>query len=79
MNQDFLNEITSACKEDTRLRDILRRILSRDKYEIEDFKKKMNIYFIGRDSEEDLKSKRFFQFVLEASNAELVAKSIGII
>jgi hypothetical protein len=79
MNQDLLNEISAACKDDTRLREILRRILSMSNIEIDEFKKKMNIYYIGRDTEEDLKSKRFFQFVLEPSNAVEVAKSIGIL
>jgi hypothetical protein len=45
MNQDFLNEISAACKEDTRLREILRRILSMDKSEMEAFKKKNEYLF----------------------------------
>lgn len=79
MNQDLLSEISAACKDDTRLREILRRILFMNNIEMDEFKKKMNIYYIGRDTEEDLKSKRFFQFVLEPSNAVEVAKSIGIL
>ncbi len=79
MNQDLLNEISVACKEDNRLRDILRRVLSMNEKEIKEFKKKMNIYFIGRDTREDLEAKHFFSFILNDSNAEVVAQKIGII
>ncbi|MDN5360286.1 MAG: hypothetical protein PWQ84_1349 [Thermotogaceae bacterium] len=79
MNQDLLNEISVACKEDNRLRDILRRILSMNENEIKEFKKKMNVYFIGRDSQEDLEAKQFFSFILNDSNAKAVAQKIGII
>ena len=79
MNQDLLNEISVACKEDNRLRDILRRVLSMNEKEIKEFKKKMNIYFIGRDSQEDLEAKHFFSFILNDSNAKAVAQKIGII
>ena len=79
MHQDSLNEFSATCKEDIRLGEILRRILSMSDNEIDEFKKKMNIYYIGRDTEEDLKSKRFFQFALEPSNAVELAKSIGIL
>jgi len=79
MNQDLLNEISVACKEDNRLRDILRRVLSMNEVEIKEFKKKMNIYFIGKDTQEDLEAKHFFSFILNGSNAETVAEKIGII
>ena len=79
MNQDLLNEISAACREDNRLRDILRRVLSMNAEEITDFKKKMNIYFIGRDSQEDLEVKHFFSFILNDSNAKAVAQKLGII
>ena len=79
MNQDLLNEISVACKEDKRLRDILRRVLSMNEKEVKEFKKKMNIYFIGRDTQEDLEAKRFFSFILNDSNAKAVAQKIGII
>lgn len=79
MNQDLLNEISVACKEDNRLRDILRRVLSMNEVEIKAFKKKMNIYFIGKDSQEDLEAKHFFSFILDGSNAKAVAQKIGII
>ena len=79
MNQDLLNEISVACKEDKRLRDILRRVLSMNEKEIQAFKKKMNIYFIGKETREDLEAKRFFSFILNDSNAQAVAQKIGII
>lgn len=79
MNQDLLNEISVACKEDKRLREILRRVLSMNENEVKEFKKKMNIYFIGKDTQEDLKAKHFFSFILNGSNAEAVAQKIGII
>ena len=67
MNQDLLNEISAACREDNRLRDILRRVLSMNDKEIAEFKKKVNIYFIGRDTREDLEAKHFFGFILNIS------------
>ena len=79
MNQDLLNEISAACREDKRLRDILRRVLSMNEKEVKEFKKKMNIYFIGRDTQEDLEAKHFFSFILNDSNAKAVAQKIGII
>ena len=79
MNQDLLNEISVACKEDNRLRDILRRVLSMNEKEVKEFKKKMNIYFIGKDTQEDLEAKHFFSFILNDSNAKAVAQKIGII
>ena len=79
MNQDLLNEISVACREDNRLRDILRRVLSMNEKEVKEFKKKMNIYFIGRDSQEDLEAKHFFSFILNDSNAKAVAQKLGII
>jgi len=79
MNQDLLNEISVACKEDKRLRDILRRVLSMNEKDIQVFKKKMSIYFIGKETQEDLEAKRFFSFILNDSNAQAVAQKIGII
>ena len=79
MNQDLLNEISAACREDNRLRDILRRVLSMNEKEVKEFKKKMNVYFIGRDTQEDLEAKHFFSFILNDSNAKAVAQKIGII
>ena len=79
MNQDLLNEISVACREDKRLRDILRRVLSMNDKEMLEFKKKMNIYFIGRETPEDLEAKHFFSFILSDSNAKAVAEQIGII
>jgi len=70
MNQDLLNEISAACREDKRLRDILRRVLSMNDKEMLEFKKKMNIYFIGRYSQEDLEVKHFFSFILKNNGGE---------
>lgn len=79
MNQDMLNEISVACKEDKRLRDILGRVLSMSEKEVKDFKKKMNVYFIGRETQEDLEVKRFFSYILDGSNAKALAQRLGII
>jgi len=79
MNQDLLNEISAACRNDKRLREILRRVLSMDATEIGDFKKKMSVYFIGKESVEDLEAKKFFSFILDDSNALSVAREIGIL
>ena len=78
MKQDLLNDVSVACKEDKRLRDILRRILTMSIEEKKEFKKKMTIYFIGRDDDDDGTVKAFFQFVLDEGNAVKVAEKIGL-
>jgi len=78
MKQDLLNDISVACKEDKRLRDILRRILTMSEEEKRAFRKKMTIYFIGKDGEDDGTVKSFFQFVLEEDNAVKIAENIGL-
>jgi hypothetical protein len=60
-----LEEIVSACLIDGRIKEIVENITSMSKEKREEFKRKMNIYFAGRSSDEDVQVYRFYKIVLE--------------
>lgn len=74
-----MDEIITACQEDERLREILGRILSMGTKERQDFRRKMNLFFLGKDSPADAHSRSFFQTLLSSDNAENVGRKVGLI
>jgi len=79
MNEDLLDEIITACQEDERLREILGRILSMGTEERKDFRRKMNLFFLGKDNPADSQTRSFFQTLLTSDNAENVGRKVGLI
>jgi Tfp pilus assembly ATPase PilU len=69
-----LEEIVSACLVDERIREIVESIASMDEKRRMEFKRKMNIYFAGRTSDEDVQAYRFYKIVLE--NAEEIIRGV---
>jgi hypothetical protein len=76
--EEELNQISIACNEDERLREILGRILSFTEEEKKKFRQKMTVYFLGTETPEDIKTKQFFTILLEEDYALKVAKKAGI-
>jgi len=76
MNEEELNEIIIACIQDERLREILGRVLSMNEREKNDFRKKINLFFLDKTSHEDLQSKRFFNLITSDNNALLINNRI---
>jgi hypothetical protein len=69
-----LEEIVSACLIDGRIREIVENITLMSKEKREEFKRKMNIYFAGRASDNDVQAYRFYKIVLE--NAEEILEEV---
>lgn len=72
MNEEELNEITIACIQDERLRNILGRVLSMTEIEKDKFRKKISLFFLGKLSIEDLQVKKFFSIIAASDNAEII-------
>ncbi len=77
-SEEELNQIAIACIEDERLREILGRILSFTEEERDNFRQKMTLFFIGVDTDEDRKSKRFFSVLMEREYAAKIGKKVGV-
>lgn len=73
---DALNEIIKAANEDERIRSIIVRLFSMTDEEREDFKRKVMLYFIDKDSDIDVEAFKFFKIVLE--NLELIAERLNL-
>jgi len=76
MLPDALNEIIKAANEDERIRSIIVRLFSMTDEEREDFKRKVMLYFIDKDSDIDVEAFKFFKIVLE--NLELIAERLNL-
>lgn len=73
---DALNEIIKAANEDERIRSIIVQLFSMTDEEREDFKRKVMLYFIDKDSDIDVEAFKFFKIVLE--NLELIAERLNL-
>jgi len=79
MNEDKLNEISIACTEDERLREILGRILSMNEKELKEFKTKLTIFYLDKKEIDDIQAFEFFKVLLDSQNAFLVGRKVGLI
>ncbi|HNW45822.1 MAG TPA: hypothetical protein PLB79_09150 [Thermotogota bacterium] len=77
-SEEELNQIAIACSEDERLREILGRILSFSEEERESFRQKMTLFFIGAETDEDIKAKRVFSVLIERVYAEKIGKKVAL-
>lgn len=73
-----MDEIVIACQEDERLRAILGRVLSMEIQEKQAFRRKMNLYFLGKNDPDDMQVRSFFQTILTDNNVEIVARKVGL-
>lgn len=76
MLSDALNEIIKAANEDERIRSIIVRVAFMTDEEREDFKRKMMLYFIDKDSDVDVEAFKFFKLLLE--NLELIIEKLNL-
>jgi len=74
MIEKELNEIAIVCEKDKRLGDILRRVLSMNITEKAKFKKKLNLYFLGKNSPTDKQAYKFYMDILENNNAVMISE-----
>lgn len=76
MLPDALNEIVRTANEDERIKSIIVQLSSMTSEEREDFKRKMMLYFIDKDSDVDVEAFKFFKLLLE--NLELIAEKLNL-
>lgn len=76
MLSDALNEIVRVANEDERIKSIIIQLISMTSEEREDFKRKMMLYFIDKDSDVDVEAFRFFKLLLE--NLEPIAEKLNL-
>jgi len=79
MNEDKLNEISIACTEDERLREILGRILSMNEKELKEFKTKLTIFYLDKKEIDDIQAFEFFKVLLDNRNAFQVGRKVGLV
>jgi hypothetical protein len=72
----FSEEIIKKTAYDSELKKIVYYIASMSDEQKEDFKKKLNLYFFDKNSENDVEAYRFYKVLLENNNAQVLQKEI---
>ena len=72
----FSDEIVKKCAYDPEMRKIIYYIASLADNEKENFKKKVNMYFMNKNTDNDTEAYKFYKVLLADKNAELLMKKI---
>ena len=72
----FSEEIVKKSAYDSELKKIVYYIASMNNEQKKDFKKKLNLYFFDKNSENDVEAYKFYKVLLESNNAQILQKEI---
>ncbi len=72
----FSKEVIKKCAYDTELKKIVYYVAELSKDELEEFKKKLNLYFMDKNTENDVHAYKFYKMLLRDKNALILKNEI---